>query len=214
MASQTSTLYPRAQREGVAQPSRLSGMSRSSHSSTSTYRPEDPRRSQTPGYPQAPPLPRTDRNFLVPRTEAPRTTADPQSRMRELERHALLVASFNANAQHEQWQPQPAPSHSRQSSQSGYYHPATTLQTPFQHQHMGSTPIHRPSTAPPSQLRSVLAPPQSPDRYRTPRPRSPIDDNDYPEFFCKRCNNLAFREKQQFVEHLAYVHGIQRMARH
>lgn len=78
--------------------------------------------------------------------------------------YAMLMAAQLKEQQ--QWQRQHTPSHSRQSSQSGYYHPTTTQQTPFQLPHMVNAPINRPSTAPPQQLRSVLAPPQSPERYR------------------------------------------------
>ncbi|EJD47247.1 hypothetical protein AURDEDRAFT_163854 [Auricularia subglabra TFB-10046 SS5] len=248
MTSDQRTHYPRVRREEGSQLGRQSSSSMGRPMPTSSIRPDDPRRARTPGYMPPPPQPRTDRNFLVPRSDAPvrdtckrrahdlhsyelvavpqratPDTMDPSARMREIGVHHVNWASLRGNLTANPflaeltllnqtgnpalWQsrvpPPPPPS-----TQSIYYHPATQQRTPFA-QHLAGESIHRPSTAPPQQLRSVLAPPQSPDRYRTPRPRSPIED--YPgEFYCKRCG-IKFPVKKGFTDHMTFTHGIVRM---
>lgn len=206
MTNDQRTHYPRVRREEGSQHSRQSSSSMGRPMQTTNLRPDDPRRARTPGYALPPPQPRTDRNFLVPRSDAPRATPDatmdPSARMREIEL-TLLNQTGNPALWQSRVPPPPPPS-----TQSIYYHPATQQRTPFA-QHLAGESIHRPSTAPPQQLRSVLAPPQSPDRYRTPRPRSPIED--YPgEFYCKRCG-IKFPVKKGFTDHMTYTHGIVRM---
>lgn len=92
--------------------------------------------------------------------------------------------------------PQQRPVPLRGSNESLYYHPTTTRQPPHPDPNQphvrtrSSDPgIHRPSTAPPQQLRSVLSPPQAPERYRV---RS-IPGHSSVHLSAARCKSLPAR---------------------
>ncbi|KAH7098922.1 hypothetical protein BKA62DRAFT_332275 [Auriculariales sp. MPI-PUGE-AT-0066] len=184
----------------------------------------------SPSRPKADTLhvsPRSDKNFLVPRTDAPRApVVDPRLRMQHMEASLLLQAAHAREAQvrkqYEIWHPsttassppQPTAGPSRTASDI-YYHPTTTQRGPVPVlPHMAEPPTSRPSTAPPPQsmhrtlqpTRSVLAPPSPPERYKTPRPRSPVEEFAFPgQFGCRRCA-VTLPTKDDFHRHMQQVH--------